>query len=163
MEIELMGWIGEDMSDEEVIAYIDEIEAEEEKRRDDASRKLAEENARRQIAEPPTSKGGRTPPSSSDSDSETFNRRRKVTDEMAPRRTPAIRRNGTGRRQSGKMTITQALSGDDRRQRSLAPHVETPPTPSGTNIAQVVGRRSGSNSAVTRSAGPSNHRCYLLA
>ena len=29
MEIELMGWIGEDMSDEEVIAYIDEIEAEE--------------------------------------------------------------------------------------------------------------------------------------
>ena len=32
MEIELMGWIGEDMSDEEVIAYIDELEAEEEAR-----------------------------------------------------------------------------------------------------------------------------------
>ena len=32
MEIELMGWIGEDMSEEEVIAYIDEIEAEEEAR-----------------------------------------------------------------------------------------------------------------------------------
>jgi hypothetical protein len=31
-EIELMGWIGEDMSEEEVIAYIDEIEAEEEAR-----------------------------------------------------------------------------------------------------------------------------------
>ena len=31
-EIELMGWIGEDMSDEEVIAYIDELEAEEEAR-----------------------------------------------------------------------------------------------------------------------------------
>ena len=29
MEIELMGWIGEDMNDEEVI-YIDELEAEEE-------------------------------------------------------------------------------------------------------------------------------------
>ena len=32
IEIELMGWIGEDMSDEEVIAYIDELEAEEEAR-----------------------------------------------------------------------------------------------------------------------------------
>ena len=32
MEIELIGWIGEDMSDEEVIAYIDELEAEEEAR-----------------------------------------------------------------------------------------------------------------------------------
>ena len=31
-EIELMGWIGEDMSDEEVTAYIDELEAEEEAR-----------------------------------------------------------------------------------------------------------------------------------
>ena len=32
MEIELMGWIGENMSDEEVIAYIDDLEAEEEAR-----------------------------------------------------------------------------------------------------------------------------------
>ena len=32
MYIELMGWIGEEMSDEEVIAYIDELEAEEEAR-----------------------------------------------------------------------------------------------------------------------------------
>ena len=32
MEIELIGWIGEDMSDEEVIAHIDELEAEEEAR-----------------------------------------------------------------------------------------------------------------------------------
>ena len=32
MEIELMGWIGEDMSDEEIIAFIDELEAEEEAR-----------------------------------------------------------------------------------------------------------------------------------
>ncbi len=29
MDIELMGWIGEEMSDEEIIAMIDEIEAEE--------------------------------------------------------------------------------------------------------------------------------------
>ena len=32
MEIELIGWIGEEMSDEEIIAYIDELEAEEEAR-----------------------------------------------------------------------------------------------------------------------------------
>ena len=31
-EIELMGWIGEDMSDEEISTYIDELEAEEEAR-----------------------------------------------------------------------------------------------------------------------------------
>ena len=30
MDIDLMGWIGEEMSDEEIIAYIDELEAEEE-------------------------------------------------------------------------------------------------------------------------------------
>ena len=40
---------------------------------------------------------------------------------MPSRRPAAPRRDGPGRRQSGKMTITQALSGDDqRRQRSLA-------------------------------------------
>jgi len=32
MEIELMGWIGEDMTDEEIIAFIDELEAEEDAR-----------------------------------------------------------------------------------------------------------------------------------
>ena len=32
MDIELVGWISEEMSDEEVIAYIDELEAEEEAR-----------------------------------------------------------------------------------------------------------------------------------
>ena len=32
MDIELMGWIGEDMSDEESIDFIDELEAEEEAR-----------------------------------------------------------------------------------------------------------------------------------
>ena len=32
MEIELMGWIGGEMTDEEVIAIIDELEAEEEAR-----------------------------------------------------------------------------------------------------------------------------------
>ena len=32
MDIDLMGWIGEEMSDEEIIAMIDEIEAEEDAR-----------------------------------------------------------------------------------------------------------------------------------
>ena len=32
MDIELMGWISEEMTDEEVIAIIDELEAEEEAR-----------------------------------------------------------------------------------------------------------------------------------
>jgi len=32
MEIELMGWVGEEMSDEEIITYIDELESEEEAR-----------------------------------------------------------------------------------------------------------------------------------
>ena len=102
------------------MAELREIEAEEEKRREDASRKLAEENARRQTTEIVAPKTGRNPPSGPDGGGETFNRRRKVAEEMAPRRTPAVRRDGPGRRQSGKMTITQALSGDDRRQRSLA-------------------------------------------
>jgi translation initiation factor IF-2 len=102
------------------LAELREIEAEEEKRREDASRKLAEENARRQTPESAAPNTGRTPPSGPEGGGETFNRRRKAAEEMAPRRTPAVRRDGPGRRQSGKMTITQALSGDDRRQRSLA-------------------------------------------
>ena len=32
MDIELVGWINEEMSDEEIIAYIDELEAEDEAR-----------------------------------------------------------------------------------------------------------------------------------
>ena len=32
MDIELMGWIGEEMTDEEIREYIDELEAEEEAR-----------------------------------------------------------------------------------------------------------------------------------
>ena len=32
MDIDLMGWIGDDMTDDEVIAIIDELEAEEEAR-----------------------------------------------------------------------------------------------------------------------------------
>ena len=32
MEIKLIGWVSENMSDEEVIAHIDELEAEEEAR-----------------------------------------------------------------------------------------------------------------------------------
>ena len=52
--------------------------------------------------------------------SETSARRRRDIEETVSRR-PARVGEGAGRRQSGKITITQALSGDDnRRQRSLA-------------------------------------------
>ena len=33
MDIELLGWIGEDMSEEEIIAFIDDLEAEEDARK----------------------------------------------------------------------------------------------------------------------------------
>ena len=104
------------------LAELREIEAEEEQRRTAASRKLAEETARRQtpdVAAPQTpDRGG---PSRPETESDAFSRRRKATEEVAARKTPGARRDGPGRRQSGKMTITQALSGDDqRRQRSLA-------------------------------------------
>ena len=56
-----------------------------------------------------------------DAASEPFNRRRRQVDDTPSRRPAPARRDGPGRRQSGKMTITQALSGDEqRRQRSLA-------------------------------------------
>lgn len=32
LDIELLGWIGEEMTDDEIIAYIDELEAEDEAR-----------------------------------------------------------------------------------------------------------------------------------
>jgi translation initiation factor IF-2 len=101
------------------LAELREIEAEEERRRAEASAKLAEHNDRRQPSAPAAPRGARAMPAAPESES--FGRRRKTNDEAAPRRTPASRRDGAGRRQSGKMTITQALSGDDqRRQRSLA-------------------------------------------
>jgi translation initiation factor IF-2 len=101
------------------LAELREIEAEEERRRAEAAAKLAEQNDRRQPSAPAAPRGARAMPAAPES--ENFGRRRKTNDEAAPRRTPASRRDGAGRRQSGKMTITQALSGDDqRRQRSLA-------------------------------------------
>jgi len=101
------------------LAELREIEAEEERRRAEAAAKLAEQNDRRQPSAPAAPRGARAMPAAPESES--FGRRRKTNDEAAPRRTPASRRDGAGRRQSGKMTITQALSGDDqRRQRSLA-------------------------------------------
>ena len=106
------------------LAELREIEAEEENRRAEAQRKLSEEKALREAADNVVPAAGRATPAAAaapDVTSDAFNRRRKAADEMAPRRTPAARRDGPGRRQSGKMTITQALSGDDqRRQRSLA-------------------------------------------
>jgi translation initiation factor IF-2 len=103
------------------LAELEEIEAEEAKRRTEEARKNSEHVARHQQASEERTKTNafRAAPQAP-TPSDVASRRRREADEMAPRR-PAPRREGAGRRQSGKMTITQALSGDDnRRQRSLA-------------------------------------------
>ena len=99
------------------LAELREIEAEEERRRGEESRKLSEANARRNT--PETAAPAARP--ANDTASEPFGRRRRQAEEVQARRPAGPRRDGPGRRQSGKMTITQALSGDEqRRQRSLA-------------------------------------------
>jgi len=100
------------------LAELREIEAEEERRREEEAKKHSEANARRAASARPAAA---TPAPSSEPGSDPFARRRRQVEEMPSRRPAAPRRDGPGRRQSGKMTITQALSGDDqRRQRSLA-------------------------------------------
>ena len=99
------------------LAELREIEAAEERRREDEARKHSEATARRATADT-AAPAARAP---GDAASEPFNRRRRQVDDTPSRRPAPARRNGPGRRQSGKMTITQALSGDEqRRQRSLA-------------------------------------------
>ena len=99
------------------LAELREIEAAEERRRDDEARKHSETTARR-VAADNTPQPARP---AGDAGGETFNRRRRQADDTPTRRPTPARRDGPGRRQSGKMTITQALSGDEqRRQRSLA-------------------------------------------
>ena len=103
------------------LAELKEIEAEEANRRAEEARRNSEHVARHQqaVADRDNANLYRSAPQSP-SPADVASRRRREADEMAPRR-PAPRREGAGRRQSGKMTITQALSGDDnRRQRSLA-------------------------------------------
>ena len=100
------------------LAELKEIEAEEERRREDEARKHSEANARRAEAARVTTAA---PVPSGPSGADTPGRRRRQSEEVPSRRPAAPRRDGPGRRQSGKMTITQALSGDEqRRQRSLA-------------------------------------------
>ena len=99
------------------LAELREIEAAEERRREDEARKHSEATARRATADT-AAPAARAP---GDAASEPFNRRRRQVDDTPSRRPAPARRDGPGRRQSGKMTITQALSGDEqRRQRSLA-------------------------------------------
>ena len=101
------------------LAELKEIEAEEERRRDEEARKHSEANARRAAAANVTAPAALTPAGPSTADAP--GRRRRHVEEIPSRRPAAPRRDGAGRRQSGKMTITQALSGDEqRRQRSLA-------------------------------------------
>ncbi|MGB2295150.1 MAG: translation initiation factor IF-2, partial [Candidatus Puniceispirillum sp.] len=100
------------------LAELREIEAVEEERRAQEAKKHADTQARRQSA---PDRGPAAVPQMPDPMGEAQQRRRKAADEMAPRRPGASRRDTNNRRQSGKMTINQALSGDDsRRQRSLA-------------------------------------------
>ena len=99
------------------LAELREIEAAEERRREDEARKHSEAAARRATADT----AAPAPRAPGDAASEPFNRRRRQVDDTPSRRPAPARRDGPGRRQSGKMTITQALSGDEqRRQRSLA-------------------------------------------
>ena len=102
------------------LAELKEIEAEEERRREDEARKHSEANARRAAAANVAAPAA-APSPSGPSATDAPGRRRRHVEEIPSRRPAAPRRDGPGRRQSGKMTITQALSGDEqRRQRSLA-------------------------------------------
>ena len=92
------------------LAELKEIEAEEERRRDEEARKHSKARQTAPSAPAPSNDGA-----------DLHSRRRRQADDTPSRRPAPARRDGPGRRQSGKMTITQALSGDDqRRQRSLA-------------------------------------------
>jgi len=98
------------------LAELKAIEADEERRRAEESKKHADAQiARRTVAEDPAKRFTNAAPTM-----DVQARRRRENEETAARR-PSPRRDGAGRRQSGKMTITQALSGDESsRQRSLA-------------------------------------------
>ena len=102
------------------LAELKEIEAEKERRRDEEARKHSEANARRAAAANVAAPAA-APSPSGPAAVDAPGRRRRHVEEIPSRRPAAPRRDGAGRRQSGKMTITQALSGDEqRRQRSLA-------------------------------------------
>ena len=98
------------------LAELQAIEADEERRRSEESKKHAEaQSARRPASDDAARRFADAPVS------ETPARRRREIEETVSRRPARRGEPGGGRRQSGKMTITQALSGDDsRRQRSLA-------------------------------------------
>lgn len=100
------------------LAELQEIEAEESRRREQEAQKHSEIAARRAAEAKPADSPRAAP--AGDAANDSFTRRRRQTEEVPARRPSAPRRDGPGRRQSGKMTITQALSGDGQRQRSLA-------------------------------------------
>ena len=102
------------------LAELQEIEANEERRRSEENKKHADAQAARNQINVYALREATNVNKFGPKPTEVQSRRRREAEEMAPRR-PAPRRDAGGRRQSGKMTITQALSGDDnRRQRSLA-------------------------------------------
>ena len=107
------------------LAELQEIEKQASAQRKVHSDKLTAENAARQAAAAPQQRpksftNDDAPPSPREDTAPPRNRRRAAEAE-APRRTPGAKREDGGRRQTSKMTISQALSGDgSARQRSLA-------------------------------------------
>ena len=91
--------------------------AEEDRRKESEAeaRLKAEEQARQSLGEEEATPGASVRPAAEEESERPRTRRGRVE----PRRTPGERRDAT-RRRTGKMTVTQALSGREERQRSLA-------------------------------------------
>ena len=106
------------------LAELQEIEKQASAQRKVHTDKLTAENAARQAAViPPRPKNftNEDAPPSSREDTGAPRNRRRAAEAEAPRRTQGTKREDGGRRQTSKMTISQALSGDgNSRQRSLA-------------------------------------------
>ena len=111
------------IANERAVAEKRRLEEEDRKKGEEEARQKAEEEAARRLAE--EASRGAAPPATG-----TAATRRPVADSLErrkPRRggredsaRPPVRRSSQPRRRGGKMTITQALGGDQERQRSLA-------------------------------------------
>ena len=102
------------------LAELEEIETQQKAIRQSETQKLAAENASRQAAfKAKQNDINETAPLPVREDTGVRNKRKAVEVE-APRKLGSAKRDGERRRQTGKMTISQALSEGDGRQRSLA-------------------------------------------
>ena len=102
------------------LAELQEIEAQQQAKRQSETERLAAENASRQAAFKAKQKDiNETAPLPVREDGPVRSKRKAVEVDV-PRKLNSTRREGERRRQTGKMTISQALSDGDGRQRSLA-------------------------------------------